>query len=180
VSRYGWQWTFYVALIVEVLAFVLILVFYWPPSFLGLHPDGKTRLRQFTELDFIGLLLWGGGLTVFLIGIGFGGNPHPWTSAVVLAPLLIGGLSCFVAFPLWECFSPDTIVKLCPPRLISNLRAVAVPMAVAFVGGMILISASILWPQQVQRLFTAEPDKLGWYALATTGAITGKCSSVAL
>ena len=157
-----------------MLALVLISVFYWPPGFLGLHPDGKTRRQQFLELDFFGLLLFGGGLTVFLVGIGFGGNPYPWTNAVVLTPIIVGGMSVFVAFPLWEAFSSDAVAKLCPPRLMKNVRAVVVPLGVSFAGGMALISTGILWPQQVQRLFTTVPKSVGWYGVATNGAATGK------
>lgn len=162
------------------MALLLILVFYWPPDFLGLHPEGKTRSEQFLELDFVGLLLFSGGLTVFLVGIGFGGNPYPWTSSVVLAPTIVGGLSVFVAFPAWEVLSPGTIAKLCPPRLMYNVRAVAVPLGVSFAGGMALTSTIVLWPQQVQRLFTTVPRTVGWYGLATNAAATGKNSSPCL
>ncbi|KAK5061085.1 hypothetical protein LTR84_007627 [Exophiala bonariae] len=140
VAQGSWKWAYYVCLIVNVVAFILILVFYWPPDFLGLHPDGKTRRQQFFELDFVGLLLFGGGLTVFLVGIGFGGNPYPWTSAVVLAPTIIGGLFVFVAFPLWEVYGPNNIAKLCPPRIWQDIRAVVVPLVVSFTGGMALIT----------------------------------------
>lgn len=170
----SWRWTYYVALIVNGLAFVLVLVLYWPPNFLGLHPEGKSRRQQFLELDFMGLLLFGGGLTVFLVGIGFGGNPYPWTSAVVLSPTIIGGLSVFVAFPLWEIYCPETITKVCPPRLMRDVRAVAVPIAVSFVSGMALISTGILWPQQTARLFTTVPKIIGWYGLAANGCATGE------
>ncbi|KIW95638.1 uncharacterized protein Z519_04223 [Cladophialophora bantiana CBS 173.52] len=172
VSQSSWRWAYCVSLIINVAALLLILVFYWPPDFLGLRPDGKTRRQQFLELDFIGLLLFGGGLTVFLVGVGFGGNPYPWTSAVVLAPTIIGGISVFVAFPLWELYSPDNIAKLCPPRLMQDVRAVVVPLGVSFTGGMALISTGILWPQQVQRLFTTVPRTVGWYGMATNAAAT--------
>ncbi|KAK5061534.1 hypothetical protein LTR84_008078 [Exophiala bonariae] len=168
----SWRWTYYVALIVNTLAFILILVLYWPPNFVGLHPEGKTRYQQFLELDFLGLLLFGGGLTVFLIGVGFGGNPYPWTSAIVLSTTIIGGVSVFVAFPIWEVYCPDTVTKLCPPTLMRNVRAVVVPIAVSFVSGMALMSTGILWPQQIQRLFTTVPKTIGWYALAANGCAT--------
>lgn len=133
-----------------------------------------TRRQQFVQLDFVGLLLFGGGLTAFLMGIGFGGNPHPWTSRTVLVPTILGGVSVFVAFPAWEKFSSESITKLCPPRLMTNLRGVVVPFAVSFAGGMALISTGILWPQQVQRLFTTVPQSVGWYGMATNGGATGK------
>lgn len=165
------------SLIINIVALLLVLVFDWLPDFLGLHPDGKTRFQQFLELEFIGLLLFGGGLTVFPVGIGLGGNPYPWTSAVVLAPTLIGGISVFVAFPAWEVYSPGNLTKLCPTRLMQDVRAVVVPLGVSFTGGMALISTGILWPQQVQRLFTIVPTIIGWYGMATNAAATGKTSS---
>ena len=97
-SETTWRWVYYSSLIINLLAFFLILVFYWPPGFAALHPDKKTQCQQFLDLDFVGLLLFGGGLTVFLVGIGFGGNPYPWTTATVLVPTIIGGVAVFVAF----------------------------------------------------------------------------------
>jgi hypothetical protein len=154
----------------------MILICYWPPDFPALHPEGKTRWQQFAELDFVGILLLGGGLSVFLVGIGFGGNPYDWTSAAVLCPIILGGLGTFVAFPLWEVYSPDTIVKLCPPHLFQNVRTVVVPYGVTFVAGMALISLGTLWPQQITRLFTTVPETIGWYGLANQGAATSKSS----
>ena len=153
---------------------MLILVCYWPPDFLDLQTEGKTRRQQFAELDFIGILLFGGGLAVFLLGIGFGGNPHPWTSAIVLCPIILGGLCVFLAFPLWEVYSPDTIAKICPPYLFRNVKTVVIPCGVTFVSGMALISLGTLWPQQVSRLYTTVPATIGWYGLANQGCATGK------
>ncbi|KIX06619.1 uncharacterized protein Z518_04595 [Rhinocladiella mackenziei CBS 650.93] len=72
------------------LALVLVAIFYWPPSFIGLHPEGITRMQQFQELDFIGLLLFSGGLNSFLIAISWSNNPYSWRSVEVLAPLSLG------------------------------------------------------------------------------------------
>lgn len=123
------------------------------------------------------MLLFAGGLTVFLIGIGFGGNPYQWTSAAVLCPIILGGLCVFVAFPLWEIYSPDTIVKVCPPHLFRSVRTVVIPYGVTFVAGMALISLGTLWPQQIARLFTTVPSTVGWYALANQGCATGMIGS---
>ena len=76
---------------IGTVALMLILIFYWPPGFIGLHPNGKSRIEQFKELDFVGLVLFGGGLTTFLVGVSFGDNPYAWRDVHVLAPLLIGG-----------------------------------------------------------------------------------------
>ena len=89
-----WRWAFYLGAIANGVALSLITVFYWPPTFLDIRQDGKTRLQQIKEMDFVGLLLYGGGLTSFLLGVSWGDNPHPWTSATVLAPLIIGSELC--------------------------------------------------------------------------------------
>lgn len=94
VASLTWRWAFYLGAIANGFALTLIIVFYWPPTFIDIHRDGKTRLQQIKELDFVGLLLYGGGLTSFLLGVSWGNNPYPWTSATVLAPLIIGSKIC--------------------------------------------------------------------------------------
>lgn len=91
VAHLNWRWAFYLGIVSNAFALSLIVVFYWPPGFINLHTDGKTRLQQVKELDFVGLLLFGGGLTTFLLGVSWGGNPYPWRSGQVIAPLIIGG-----------------------------------------------------------------------------------------
>lgn len=93
VATLSWRWTFYISIIANGIAFILIALFYFPPDFKNLHPDGKSRFQQVKELDYLGLLLLGGGLASLLIGISFGDNPHSWTSAPVLTPLILGGKS---------------------------------------------------------------------------------------
>lgn len=96
-ANLNWRWAFYLGAIANGLALTLIAAFYWPPTFLDIHRDGKTRLQQIREMDFVGLLFYGGGLTSFLLGVSWGGNPYPWASARVLSPLIIGGKIDLVA-----------------------------------------------------------------------------------
>lgn len=96
VANLTWRWAFYVGIIANGIALILTLAFYWPPGFIGLHPGGKSRLEQFKELDFMGLILFAGGLGSFLLGLSFGNNPYPWKSANVLAPLFIGSETALI------------------------------------------------------------------------------------
>ena len=91
VAHRSWRWTFYVAIVANGWALLLVAIFYWPPGFIGLHPEGKSRLQQFKELDFVGLLLFGGGLISLLLGLSWGNNPYPWRSIHVLLPFILGG-----------------------------------------------------------------------------------------
>ncbi len=105
-------------IIANGLALLLVAIFYWPPNFIGLHPEGKTRRQQFQDLDFIGLLFYGGGLIIFLLGISWGNNPYPWKSAHVLVPLLLGRKSILSYLQRSEC-SPggSANVSCCIPTL---------------------------------------------------------------
>jgi hypothetical protein len=70
---------------------LLVGIVYWPPGFFGLHSEGKSRLQQCKELDFVGLILFGGGLTSFLLKVSWGNNLYPWCSVNVLVPQLLEG-----------------------------------------------------------------------------------------
>ncbi|EXJ73462.1 uncharacterized protein A1O5_03223 [Cladophialophora psammophila CBS 110553] len=166
VAHMNWRWAFYVGIMANSIALILSAVFYWPPGFLGLHPEGKTRWQQFKEIDFVGLFLFGGGLTVFLLGVSWGNNPYSWKSAQVLTPLVLGAICCLVALPLWEAYGPNTVAKLFPPQIFKNIRGFCMPLFISFASGMLLIGLPVFWPQEVQQLFTTVPQTVGWYSLA--------------
>ncbi|KIX00886.1 uncharacterized protein Z518_09951 [Rhinocladiella mackenziei CBS 650.93] len=122
------------------------------------------------ELDYVGVILYAGGLTSFLVGVTFGNSPYPWTSVHVLAPLLVGGITVFIAFPLWEIYCPYQVTKLCPPKLFKNFRGFTLPQCATFVASKIYSSANLRIV--VQILYTAVAEEVGWYSLAHNGAGT--------
>jgi MFS family permease len=79
----GWRWSYYIGIIISVLSLVLYLVFYHPPRYDQLHVRGKTKWQQFKELDFIGILLYIAGVTIFLIGLSWGGQAYPVSDDVL-------------------------------------------------------------------------------------------------
>ncbi len=81
------------------LAFVLLAVSYHPPSFKKLHTV-KTRKELIVEIDFLGIFLFIVGVTLFLLGISWGGGKYPWKSAAVICTLVIGAVT-IVAFFVW-------------------------------------------------------------------------------
>ncbi|KFY78876.1 hypothetical protein V499_02051 [Pseudogymnoascus sp. VKM F-103] len=184
VAHLSWRWAFYIGIIANGFALLLTGLFYWPPSFIGLHPEGKSRLQLFQELDFLGLVLFGGGLGAFLLGLSFGNNPHPWSSKHVLAPLLIGAVTLFVAFPAWEFNCPKKTAKLCPPAIFKNVRGFTLPICVVFVSGMLSFGPKAINPfhngamtalmrwLEVQLLFATDPTTVGWYSLSYNAAAT--------
>ncbi|OAL36154.1 hypothetical protein AYO20_04568 [Fonsecaea nubica] len=172
VKTLTWRYTFYFGCLANGLSFLTLVCFYWPPGWVGLHPDGKSRKQQIRELDYVCVVIFGGGLIAFLLGVRWGGNPTLWISAKVLAPLLIGGVTLIVAVPPWERYSNPKIDKLFPPELMTRFRTVVLPLVCLFCNGVVLVSFQVFWPQQVQRLFTTEPGRAGWLSFCMNGGGT--------
>lgn len=80
-------------------ATLLFYFFYHPPTFEMLHTK-RTLKQTLKTLDLIGLVLVASGLTLFLMGISWGGQSYPWKSGQVLGTLL-GGLGLMVAFAVY-------------------------------------------------------------------------------
>ena len=95
----GWRWSFYLDIIVAGLAVMLFYTFYHPPNFQLLHKN-RSRVDQLKRMDFVGLVLFSGGLAVFLIGLSWGSGSYSWKSAHVIATIVVGaiGLILFVLY----------------------------------------------------------------------------------
>lgn len=59
---------------------------------------------------------------------------YPWTSATVLAPLIIGLVMIVVLFPLWEVYG--TKYPMVPWAIFKGQRVVALAFVIVFIAGM--------------------------------------------
>jgi len=57
---------------------------YHPASFVQLHGGYRSKAEEFKRVDHFGLFFLISGLTLFLLGVSWGGNPQPWTSDKIL------------------------------------------------------------------------------------------------
>jgi hypothetical protein len=57
-------------------------------------------MEQVKRMDFVGLVLFSGGLATFLIGLAWGEGTYPWNSAHVIATIVIGAVA-LIAFVLY-------------------------------------------------------------------------------
>ena len=158
-----WRWVYYVSIIYATVALIGTAVFYFPPPRPRNDYD-KSRWQQFLELDFVGIILYAGGLTSFLLGLSWAGTTtHPWRSASVVAPIVIGGLA-FIA-----CFVYDFVVisnkpgrhALFPRDLLARFREYTVSLIVLFVAGMVYYSMAGLLPEATLFVFTNVPVQIG-------------------
>lgn len=116
-TKAGWRWSYYLDIIVAGLAVLLFYFFYHPPHFQLLHKN-RSRMEQVKRLDFVGLVLFSGGLSVFLIGLAWGSGTYPWGSAHVIATIVVGFVS-LVAFVLYGTF---LVLLLACPRLTKQMH----------------------------------------------------------
>ncbi|GAW26109.1 putative major facilitator superfamily transporter [Rosellinia necatrix] len=85
-ERTTWRWIFY--LMFPILGLGLVAV----PYLLTLKPKKATAQEKFSRIDWVGMVIFTGSLTSFLIAISWDGTQHPWNSAATIAPLVIGAL----------------------------------------------------------------------------------------
>lgn len=76
-----------------------IALLYFPLS--QTRMTGETAGEIFSKIDYVGGLTSIAGLTLFLVAMQAGGYSYPWTSAYVLATMIIGVLLIAV-FVVWE------------------------------------------------------------------------------
>jgi predicted MFS family arabinose efflux permease len=72
-----WRWAYWVPFVLNCMAFILVLFFYHPKN-QYIREEGKSRLQELADMDWVGFFLCAVGLCLFLLGISFGGNLLPW------------------------------------------------------------------------------------------------------
>jgi hypothetical protein len=127
------------------------LTFYWPPP-RPQYDFEKSRWQEIKEIDYIGFLLYTGGLTIFLIGLTWAGTEnHPWKSASTIAPMIVGIMT------LLACFVYDfTLAKqpFFPLHLFRQVREFTVLLVVVFVAGKLAPTFSYLTWRALQLRLT--------------------------
>jgi MFS family permease len=155
----GWRAAFYLGAGFFAVTFAALLAFYHPSA--RLNPENLSLSSKLRDMDWLGIFLVGAGLTIFLVGLEFGGNPYKWSSARVLAPLIVGG-ACLVGFGVWEAFGTKTGLLAHGFFVHPNY---AIVLLLNFVGGMVLFGGQAFLPREIIYLFTQDAVLTGVYNL---------------
>lgn len=117
----NWRNCYYLMIGFQALNLLFLYLCYHPPSFeTKHHGSSHTRLGLIRDFDWIGLAIFVIGVTLFIIGLNWGGTLHPWTSAATICPIVIG-FTLIVVLGFWEAYG-NTKEPLLPPRLFKNFR----------------------------------------------------------
>jgi MFS family permease len=154
----SWRWIFYLAVIYSAICLAGTTAFYFPPS----RPQGdyeKSRWQEVKDIDYIGIILYAGGLTTFLIGLTWAGSDgHPWKSASVIA-LIVVGVVIFIGSFVYDFTVPKQ--PFFPFRLFRKFREFTVLLSFVFVSGMSFYAISALLPRGSLYMFTHDPTQIG-------------------
>ena len=151
-----WRWTYFVGIIYAAVAIAGTFFFYFPPS-RPQHDFEKSRWQEFKDLDFIGLLLFTGGLTIFLVGITYLGRSD-YSKSLVGSTIPIGAIIFIGAF-VYDFTIPKN--PIFPFKLLSMFRKYTVHLIVLFISGMIWQAIVTLGPQATLWMYTNDPVEIG-------------------
>ena len=160
VQHASWRWCYYIAIIYGAISFIGTSLLYFPPS-RPQHDESDSRWQQFLKLDWIALTLYTGGLSVFLLGLSWGGTAgHPWASASVITPIVLGFLvfCCTFAYD-WTIGNIGHVFF--PWHLFSRFREYTVLLIVVLVAGMIFYTMSAFLSEATAYIFTSDNVEIG-------------------
>ncbi|KAF2877538.1 major facilitator superfamily domain-containing protein [Massariosphaeria phaeospora] len=147
-----WRWVFYINFPFCFLGFVL--------GFLFVRLDSASELtvaQKLRQTDWLGAVLFLGGMSSALIGLSWGGIQYSWVSAQTLVPIIVGGLSVAV-FVAWQLYVQPK--SLLPMSIFASSSAVAA-FYCALVNGLILFTALYYVPFFCMSIRSSSPTKAG-------------------
>nr|BAX01966.1 trichothecene efflux pump [Fusarium asiaticum] len=171
-----WRWIFYIYIIISAIATVLIVVWYHPPSFTQLHGKKARKRDELAKLDWIGIFLVTAGVSLFLLGVSWGGKPNSaWDSGKIIG-LMTSGLGSLLVFALYEVYGkPER--PMVPPALFKDFRGFVCILLISSIMGAMNLCLTIIYPQQVINIFGSSLknwQETAWMtATASFGTWTG-------
>jgi hypothetical protein len=100
--------------------------------------DQKSFKAGLASLDYVGAILFIGGLTSFLIGISWGGQAYSWSSYHTLVPIILGTFFTALALVYEVKFAKLPFIDL---SIYKNYSAIA-SLAAAFLQGYLVCGTS--------------------------------------
>ncbi|EIW72421.1 hypothetical protein TREMEDRAFT_26105 [Tremella mesenterica DSM 1558] len=139
-EKVTWRWCFYINIPVTVFAMVVITIL------LPLKPVKGSVFEKLRKVDWFGSILTIAWAVLVLLGLSWAGNQYSWSSAAVLAPLILGlallGVFIFVEMKLVP-------LPLIPFHIFRN-RTVAAALLTTWFNGMIFFGTLYYLPNYFQ------------------------------
>ncbi|KAL5366016.1 putative MFS drug efflux pump [Aspergillus floccosus] len=135
---------------------LITILFYFPPP--RVNSQGLSRWEIVSRVDYVGGFLSIVGLILLMAGMQWGGYQYPWSSAHVLAPLILG-VVFLIAFAFWEIYG--TKYPIFPSRLKQEPRTLGMTLVITFISGANFFSVIMFWPTQSENVYGHDPVAVG-------------------
>lgn len=157
----NWRWVYYISILYAGLVLIGTAVLYFPPP-RPMQDYDRTRWQQFLRLDFAGYALYAASITALVLGLSWGGSAgHAWSSASVVAPIVLGALGLIGVFVYDFFIFKDRGRPIFPKDLFKQYREFTVSLVCVFVAGMVYFSMSGILPKATLFVYTSDPLELG-------------------
>jgi MFS family permease len=143
----GWRWCFYINLPFQGIAFALLVFF------LHVHEPRTEIIKGLMAVDWLGSIALTGSVLMLLLGLQYGGEVHPWSSAIVVCLILFGVLVCGVFVGIeWKLARYPVL----PLRIFTTVPIVAL-FVVDLTHGFLLYGTAYFFPFYFQVVVGATP-----------------------
>ncbi|KAF0320388.1 fungal trichothecene efflux pump [Colletotrichum asianum] len=149
----GWRGCYYILIAINAASLACWVLFYHPPTFKMKHGAHARIWSYVRAFDYPGALLYTGGLLVLMLGLNWGGVVYPWSSASVIATIVVG-VAALAAFVAWESLAALR-EPFVPMRYFRNLGWVASAI-LSGLAASVYFAFALVWPQMVAVLY-ADP-----------------------
>ncbi|KAI0470560.1 fungal trichothecene efflux pump [Xylariaceae sp. FL0804] len=151
-----WRWVGLFCALWAFIGLALTVVFYFPPP--RAISQSMSRREVLAQIDYLGGFLSITGMILFMAGMQWGGYMYPWSTAHVLAPLILGAV-LLVAFVLWEAYGAEH--PMFPRRLRQEPRILGLTLVITFISGANFFSILMFWPTQAFNVYGHDPVGVG-------------------
>lgn len=163
----GWRVFYYTFTAIFIISAIAFAVLYNPPP----RPLQNTLStgQKLARLDWIAYFLLASGMLLFVIGLSWADDPYSWSSAHVLAPLLVGIALIGLLAVHQSFFKKDGLMH---HDLFSKDRNFALAAVVIFLDGAVFFSCTNYYPLEIALVFLATDVQVGvHFAIAFIAAI---------
>lgn len=100
--------------------------------FIAIEGHCNIYNEQISQVDFVGVLLWCGGVVCLVLALSWAGTTYPWNNAVIIALLCVAG-ALLVIFAIYEHkVAKDPII---PRGIFANRSTILILIAAFCYGG---------------------------------------------
>ena len=143
----GWRWCFYINLPFQGIAFALLVFF------LHVHDPRTEIIKGLIAVDWLGSIAIIGSVLMLLLGLQYGGEVFPWSSAIVVCLIVFGVLVCGIFVGIeWKLARYPVL----PLRLFTSLPIIAL-FVVDLTHGFLLYGTAYFVPFYFQVVVGATP-----------------------